>query len=411
VLAAYVIALLAATGLFYVYTLHATAMDPIIGVEQVVGEKYRITLDLSYALNYTADRFHIQIPDQFNYVFQYVDDMGFWFNDLKNDEAVAIYYSGYVHLVLASGFGLIICATVTAILFALTKQRCVPSCSIFLIILATLLIWIFISISGTVSLILAKECNNGLDNLTRKYIVNENNTDITDCVRPSLNHYLFCEPWKPSSQPSCENPIAPLEIIVQMILKQIPRDGQYDDVIATLNNTLIQLVQLDSCNETVAVYQESKQNICFDVNNAAMQISLLYIIQSPILIVLLLYILFGWYRFNFQRLPFVTRHNKHSSEVTVIDGNITDKNEELESLGLGSDVDDDNSQDTSLLQADLPSTKSVSNTNQEVNVRYIIRKNKREIIFTGIMFLVVFLMIFVWFGILGTAFEVHANLC
>jgi len=310
---------------------------------------------------------------------------------------------------------LIICATITSILFALTKQRCVPCCSVLLILVSTVLIWVFVAISGSVSLILAKECNNGLDSLTQKYLINSDSIGDSVCVSTALNHYLFCKPWANTTVASCTNPIVPLEATFTLYIDIIKfmNNTQYNYLIPVLQSGLDTLITLDSCNDTIEVYANSKQDICFLVNNSLMQISMLYIIQSPILIVLLIYILFGWYRFHFQRLPYV----------------LTDKSEEMGVMTRGSDTDDNSLlaidprpssmlDESSLLLPEpavkKPKHSSHTQSPQQPDMdkfKAILRKNRATIIFTGVLFLVVFVMIFVWFGVLNNAFKSYKQVC
>jgi len=325
--------------------------------------------------------------------------MGYYYNNLQFFDQTAIYLSDYVHLILAAGFGLIICATILSILFAMTNQRVVPSCSVFLIIVSILLLWVFVAISGSVSLILAKECNNGIDNLTYKYILNGS---YSDCVTTSLKHYLFCNPWNTTAN-SCTNPISPLENRLLFIINFIinTKNPALDYFLETMQGGLNTLKAIDSCNNTITVYSDSKQNICFQVNNATIQITLLYIIQAPILIVLLIYILFGWYRFHFQRLPYVIHHPKTTDPNSIL------SNEELETL-ITSDAEieklQDPQEDNSLLPVADEPLPSAPNEEME-ELKSTLKENIRTLVFTGFLLLVVFLMIFVWFGFLGNVFS------
>lgn len=249
------------------------------------------------------------------------------------------------------------------------------------------------------------------------------NETYGECVTTALNHYLFCNPWTTAIN-SCTNPINPIETSVEMIRAFIEiRFPQYDYLIPTLNESLNSLTEFDSCNDTYQVYGESKQNICFQVNNSLMQITLLYIIQSPILVVLLIYVLFGWYRFHFEKVPY----NKSTPRIDP-SGILSDRNEELGPLAFSDDpdtrlLDDDNSlQSTESNNQDngniVPLDTSINKyspiqhyTNQDSDLKSILRKNKATVIFTGALFLVVFLSIIIWFGILNHAFNATSQIC
>jgi len=263
-----------------------------------------------------------------------------------------------------------------------------------------------VTISGSVSLILAKECNNGLDQITNKYVINGT---YSNCVTTALKHYLFCEPWEISSD-TCTNPIQPIERFLSFLVTYIhnSNDTSLLYLLPILEGGIITLVDLDSCNDTIAVYGESKQNICYNVNNAIIQISLLYIIQSPILIVLLIYILFGWYRLHFQRVPYVI----HTKSIELSPSGIL-SNEELDTF-VPSDNEQPEEGDNVLLDNNEPLIPSPPNPNQDQNMEELkatLKKNLRTVIFTGFLFTVVFLMIFIWFGFLGKAFSPYRQLC
>jgi len=245
------------------------------------------------------------------------------------------------------------------------------------------------------------------------------------CIRASLDHYMFCAPWKEGENQtmSCENPYSSMKNFTLQLIDIVKRTGNQHllDLLTSAEKTID---DLDSCNKTRAVYTEAKQNVCWDVNNATIQITLLYIIQSPILIVLLIYVLSGWYRFNIRRLPYAglsskNQNNYQNQGQSLLEDELTDRNEELKNLGNGPSEDDYPDSNQEISQAMFDSTVAIEpNTSTAYmfeawhkNIRKIVRKNVLTIVFTAAMFLIVFTMIFVWLGILNNDFKVHSTKC
>jgi len=273
-----------------------------------------------------------------------------------------------------------------------------------------------------------------------------NNTQYSTCLRAAFGHYLFCHPWeqplssssRTSNTTSCQNPFFALkDLTVKLIIYLKSLGPKYSKEVATLERLEQNVEALDSCNDSQTVYQETKQDLCWDVSNSMMQVTLLCILQSPILIVLLIYVLFGWHRFYLQNLPIVGSafifskysDDPKSDEQLLIEDAGPDKH--TEELGILGDLSEDDTPtksydtmyfDTNLYPSSGPSTTSshgmvtamyeeYKKIELKLQIKKIMVREVHTIGFTAGLLLIVFLTIFVWLGIVNNNFGVHSDHC
>jgi len=121
----------------------------------------------------------------------------------------------------------------------------------------------------------------------------------TDTCQQTIGyHYLLCEPWK--STEDCENPFKTLIGIGNDLLKLIDwnKTQEMSEWKVDLENALVDLRFLETCNESSKVYQESKDTLCLNVSNSLLSISLIFIILAFALLSFVCIVLYSYYRFS-----------------------------------------------------------------------------------------------------------------
>lgn len=307
VFTAFVVAMLAATGLFYVYEMQGVLMDPIIAAEEVIGDKYRLLSEAYQKVNDTATKFSVVLPPDTKKAAEeakhFIDEIGMWYNSFSIMGTKYGIYSSYATLLLSCGFGLVISTMVIVNVFVLTKHRCIPNCTVICIYFSLLVVWLVSSITGFISLVVSKECNNGIDQLVSSYT---DSTLLSSCASSGFNHYLFCSSWNSTitTNSTCGNPILSAKIMTETVIKELQAFGPlFLPDILNLQLVLSNLVEIDDCTETKLSYNSAKMLLCWDVTNSSMRITSMFLLLWVLLLAFLLFIFFSWYRFNLTRTP------------------------------------------------------------------------------------------------------------
>jgi len=128
------------------------------------------------------------------------------------------------------------------------------------------------------------------------------------CVGAGMNHYLFCAAWNDTGlgfSPPCEDPIENAKDVANHVIKELEAFGPI--FLKDINNLKIvvaDLTEINNCQDTSTTYDSAKHVLCWEVNNVAMRVTLMYILNWPILFAFLIYLFFSWYRFNLQHVPY-----------------------------------------------------------------------------------------------------------
>lgn len=135
------------------------------------------------------------------------------------------------------------------------------------------------------------------------------------CLALIGSHFLFCKPW-PKDDPACGgNPFTEATGFARSALQYIQnlpdvckkanwrffdlsQHDRYLDQIKTIQLAISELDILSECTPTSNAYKAAKSSLCWDINNNATIVSVLLLVQTPLLLVLLCVMLYAWNAFG-----------------------------------------------------------------------------------------------------------------